>query len=106
MASAGQVTVPMLDDHQGVRSGGVLYKVSGPVYLDAPPSGTPVPPTTASWEVLVDVLKATGSPDIGNFPDGASRSSTIQISREAGYSVEASRNNTPDPCAAVQTIVE
>jgi hypothetical protein len=52
------------------------------------------------------VLKATGSPDIGNFPDGASRSSTIQISREAGYSVEASRNNTPDPCAVVQTIVE
>jgi hypothetical protein len=53
MASAGQVTVPMLDDHQGVRSGGVLYKVSGLANLDALPPGTPARPTTASWEVLV-----------------------------------------------------
>jgi hypothetical protein len=53
LASAGQVTVPMLADHQGVRSGGVLYKVSGLAYLDVPPPGTPAPPTIASWEVLV-----------------------------------------------------
>jgi hypothetical protein len=95
----------MLDDHREVRSGGVLYKVSGPVYLDAPPSGTPAPPATASWEVLVDVLKATGtyaSPDIGNFSDDASRATAIEICREVGYSVEASRNNRPDPYTAVQ----
>jgi hypothetical protein len=129
----------MLDDHQGVRSGGVLYKVSRPVYLDAPPPGAPAPPTSANWEGLVDVLKPTGAyanPDIGNFPDDASRAAglrvmyplssgsshahyaperyseaaAIQISREVGYkglySVEASRNNGPDPYAAVQTIVE
>jgi hypothetical protein len=27
-------TMKMLDDRQGVRSGGVLYKVSGPLFLD------------------------------------------------------------------------
>ena len=85
------------------------------------------------------MLKATGAyanPDIGNFPDEASRAAglrvmyplssgsshahyaperysetaAIQISKEVGYkglySVEASRNNGPDPYAAVQTIVE
>jgi hypothetical protein len=105
----------------------------------APPPGTPPRPTTASWEVLVEVLKATGAyanPDIGNFPDEASRAAglrvlyplssgsshahyaperyneaaAIQISKEVGYkglySVEASRNNGPDPYAAVQMIVE
>jgi hypothetical protein len=111
----------------------------GGVRRPAPPPGTPAPPATATWEVLVDVLKATGAyanPDIGNFPDEASRAAglrvmyplssgsshahyaperysetaAIQISKEVGYkglySVEASRNNGPDPYAAVQTIVE
>lgn len=55
------------------------------------------------------MLKATeayASPDFGNFPDDASRAAAIQTSREVSYSVEASRNNRPDPCAAVQAIVE
>ena len=104
-----------------------------------PPPGTPPRPTTATWEVLVEVLKAAGAyanPDIGNFPDEASRAAglrvmyplssgsshahyaperyneaaAIQISKEVGYkglySVEASRNNGPDPYVAVQTIVD
>jgi hypothetical protein len=96
----------MLDDHQGGDPVAYFTKYPGRFISMLHRPALRVPPTTASWEVLVDVLKATGSPGIGNFPDGASRSSTIQISREAGYSVEASRNNTPDPCAAVQTIVE
>src|ERR1700733_12602179 len=32
-SKAGQVPIPVLDDHQGVRSGGLLYKVSGPVAM-------------------------------------------------------------------------
>jgi hypothetical protein len=104
-----------------------------------PAPGAPPHPTTAGWEVLVEVLKATGAyanPDIGNFPDDTSRAAglrvlyplssgsshahynperyneaaAIQISKEVGYkgiySVEASRNNGPDPYLAVQTIVE
>ncbi|MGC2404215.1 MAG: hypothetical protein WA510_30765 [Acidobacteriaceae bacterium] len=103
------------------------------------PPGTAPHPTTAGWEVVVEVLKATGAhanPDIGNFPDEASRAAglrvmyplssggshahydperyneaaAIQISKEVGYkglfSVEAASNNGPDPYVAVQTIVD
>jgi sugar phosphate isomerase/epimerase len=104
-----------------------------------PPAGTPAPPPNPTWEVLVEVIKAAGAyanPDIGNFPDDASRAAglramypltsgsshahyapdrydeaaAIKISQEVGYkglySVEASRNNGPDPYVAVQTIVD
>jgi sugar phosphate isomerase/epimerase len=104
-----------------------------------PPDGAPAPPPNATWEVLVEVIKAAGAwanPDTGNFPDEASRAAglramyplssgsshahyaperfdeaaAIRISKEVGYkgliSVEASRNNGPDPYVAVQTIVD
>ena len=119
--------------HDGARRPRKVFVTAenrGGVRRPAPPPETPAPPTTASWKVLVDVLKATGAcanPDIGNFPDDASRAAglrvmyprssgsshahcapercseaaAIQISKEVGYKglywVEASRNNGPDP---------
>ena len=94
---------------------------------------------TASWEVVVEVIKAAGiyaNPDVGNFaneearaaglralyplssgsshchydPERFSEANAINISKEVGYgglySIEASRNNGPDPYAAVQTILD
>ncbi len=108
-----------------------------------PRPGEPAPPTnrppSPSWEVVVEVIKASGiyaNPDIGNFPDDEARAAglramyplssgsshahyaperyseakAIQISKEVGYkglySIEAGRNNGPDPYAAVQSIVD
>jgi sugar phosphate isomerase/epimerase len=100
---------------------------------------SPPTPPYPTWEVVVEVIKASGAyanPDTGNFPDEASRAAglramyplssgsshahyapdrfdeaaAIKISKEVGYkgliSVEASRNNGPDPYAAVQTVVD
>jgi sugar phosphate isomerase/epimerase len=94
---------------------------------------------TASWDVVVEVIKAAGiyaNPDVGNFadeetraaglramyplssgsshchydPDRFSEANAIKISKEVGYrglySIEAARNNGPDPYAAVQTILD
>jgi hypothetical protein len=97
--------------------------------------GGPPPPLTINWEALVEVLKASGAyanPDIGNFsneaqraaayplssasshahyaPDRYDEAAAIRIPKKVGYkglySVEAGRNNGPDPYAAVQTIVD
>ena len=101
--------------------------------------GTSQAPATASWDVIVEVIKAAGiyaNPDIGNFPDEETRAAglramyplssgsshchydperyseanAIRISKEVGYrglySIEASRNNGPDPFIAVQTILD
>jgi hypothetical protein len=103
------------------------------------PGAPPAPGQTAGWEVIVQVIKAAGihaNPDIGNFPDDASRAAglramyplssgsshahyaperyseadAIKISKEVGYkglySIEAVKANGPDPYAAVQTIVD
>lgn len=100
---------------------------------------SPPTPPYPTWEVVVEVIKASGAyanPDTGNFPDEASRAAglramyplssgsshahyapdrfdeaaAIKISKEVGYkgliSVEASRNNGPDPYASVQTVVD
>ncbi len=105
-----------------------------PPQPDRPPG--PPPP---SWEVVLEVIKASGihaNPDIGNFPDEAARAAglramyplssgsshahyapdryseadAIKISKEVGYkglfSIEAGRNNGPDPYAAVQSVVD
>ena len=102
------------------------------------PGGPPAPGQTAGWEVIVQVIKAAGihaNPDIGNFPDDASRAAglramyplssgsshahyaperyseadAIKISKEVGYtglySIEAVKANGPE-LAAVQTIVD
>jgi hypothetical protein len=108
-----------------------------PAPANGAPNTAPARPKSPTWEVLVEVLKASGAyanPDIGNFPDQAAREAglrvmyplssgsshahyaperyneadAIKISKEVGYkglySIEAGRNNGPDPYVAVQTI--
>ena len=47
---------------------------------------------------------------LARFPDRFDEAAAIKISKEVGYkgliSVEASRNNGPDPYASVQTVVD
>jgi sugar phosphate isomerase/epimerase len=134
-----KATLKTIVEYGKTRKVFVTAENRGGGHRPPPPPGTPPRPATAGWEVLVEVLKATGAyanPDIGNFPDEASRAAglrvlyplssgsshvhyaperynaaaAIQISKDVGYkglySVEASRNNGPDPYAAVQMIVE
>jgi len=96
-------------------------------------------PRSPSWEVLVEVIKASGiwaNPDIGHFPDAASRAAglramyplssggshcrydperysqadAIKISKEVGYkglfSIETGGGNGADPYAGVQAVLD
>jgi sugar phosphate isomerase/epimerase len=101
-----------------------------------PPANRPASPTWEVVVEVIKASGIHANPDIGNFPDDAARAAglramyplssgsshahyaperyseadAIKISKEAGYkglySIEAGRNNGPDPYAAVQSIVD
>jgi hypothetical protein len=125
----------------GAPNGAMANGVPSTMSNGTMPDGTPRPPRQpgATWEVVAEVLKASGgyaNPDIGNFPDNESRmaglrvlysmssggshahynpdayneADAVRISKEVGYkglfSIEAGRNNGPDPYTAVQMILD
>lgn len=101
-----------------------------------PPANRPASPTWEVVVEVIKASGIHANPDIGNFPDDAARAAglramyplssgsshahyaperyseadAIKISKEVGYkglySIEAGRNNGPDPYAAVQSIVD
>jgi hypothetical protein len=142
------VTLENRDLGSREQRGSALFGMPRPLAPATPPAGAaaqagpgraggPVP--VATWDVVVEVIKASGAwanPDVGNFPDEASRQAglramfpmtsgschchynpesyseadAIKISKEVGYkglySIEAAGNNGPDPYTAVQTILD
>jgi sugar phosphate isomerase/epimerase len=102
----------------------------------APATNRPPNPTWEVVVEVIKAAGIHANPDIGNFPDDAARAAglrvmyplssgsshahyaperyseadAIKISKEVGYkglySIEAGRNNGPDPYAAVQSIVD
>jgi sugar phosphate isomerase/epimerase len=102
----------------------------------APPANRPPSPSWDVVLEVIKAAGIYANPDIGNFPDDEARAAglramyplssgsshahyaperyseanAIQISKEVGYkglySIEAGRNNGPDPYAAVQSIVD
>ena len=102
----------------------------------APPANRPPSPSWEVVVEVIKAAGIHANPDIGNFPDDEARAAglramyplssgsshahyaperyseakAIQISKEVGYkglySIEAGRNNGPDPYAAVQSIVD
>jgi sugar phosphate isomerase/epimerase len=103
---------------------------------EPPPPNRPPSPSWEVVVEVIKAAGIHANPDIGNFPDDEARAAglramyplssgsshahyaperyseakAIQISKEVGYkglySIEAGRNNGPDPYAAVQSIVE